>query len=1148
MALRVSPLSNSKYRVGWIAALPVEMAAALSALESNHGKPRAQHEKDHNSYTLGHIGRHNIVVACLPAGGYGTINAAHVASQMVMSFPQLRFGLLVGVGGGIPSAQNDIRLGDVVISKPEGILSGVVQYDFGKVREGDIFVRTGNLAKPPPVVLNGIASLQTQYELGKGRITECLRTLYQDTDGGDKLTNEFEYPGAANDKLFNAKYVHPEDQATCDSCHPGAEVVREPRINSEPVIHYGTIASGNRVVKSAEERDREGKLLGALCFEMEAAGIMDNFPCLVIRGVCDYSDSHKNKRWQRYSAATAAAYAVEFLGHITPEDVRETPAVTEATAVGAYGEDIRQATSGAHPLMASRGSLESANEHVFSSGDTVLARRSQVPIDTLVTAHGILMTLVFVAGYPIGAIISRFIHQWFIHAGWQLLVYCGMWAGFGVGIVASSRFDLFFTSPHTRLGVFVVPLLGIQPLLGLLHHLYFLRNRQRGIISYIHIWYGRSLMIIGVVNGGLGIKYARDLGLVRPAESHQLQVGYIVVASIVAAAYIGSIAFTFIMDTREPFTYTPLSSDDSIRVVEILPGDFEDAIECEIFATTSGSQSSYEALSLHITVNLERALRYLRRRDSKRPLWIDAICINQQDYREKERQVRAIATIFKQSTQVLVWLGEELDPSIQENGPPLMPISEVFEVISAISEKKSVAEFVGNNPWERWTPSLLNFLKRPWFKRLWVVQETAMTWNPLLVWFTSNGAVAIANAFENIDALLNAWTWHQLWKHDKDLSAQELARRLIRLLFQFKGKFLCSDERDRLYGILGIICAPESSAPTPIDYEKDAAAVFKELAVFLIESRNSLDILFGDRATFDSSGYPGKPSWVPTWKSYTTFTRGFYPPPPIWTEGEPLEGFEPKQPRAADYRFSDDQQVLFVKGCAVGDVIGIGTPPSYYPDDGEGKSTGEESRNALSQLLMMWETELVYLPTLRVKATEEEFNSAVDEYSKSFTPEFSHLPSWRARWATEQDSIDAFRKTLFRREDPGSRNSRVTWRQCYEMLLGREECHGEHEEEVREELGRFAYFKWRDIHGMIPFRLSGGQFGIVEFDMDVYSGDGIGHEFFVVLIPGGPGPVAVRAEKGGLRFISSCYVQGLEDETAWEAFLEGKELFEFPLI
>jgi nucleoside phosphorylase len=63
---------------------------------------------------------------------------------------------------------------------------------------------------------------------------------------------------------------------------------------------------------------------------MEAAGLMDNFPCLVIRGICDYADSHKNKQWQGYAAATAAAYAKELLSMIHPSQVEETPAVIDA--------------------------------------------------------------------------------------------------------------------------------------------------------------------------------------------------------------------------------------------------------------------------------------------------------------------------------------------------------------------------------------------------------------------------------------------------------------------------------------------------------------------------------------------------------------------------------------------------------------------------------------------------------------------------------------------------------------------------------------------------------------------------------------------------------------------------------------------------
>src|SRR5689334_15530237 len=95
------------------------------------------------------------------------------------------------------------------------------------------------------------------------------------------------------------------------------------------MVHYGTIASGNQVVRDGVKRDNlSSKLGGVLCFEMEAAGLMNNVPCLVIRGICDYADSHKNKMWQPYAAATAATYAKELLSII--------PAFS---GVSSYGKD-----------------------------------------------------------------------------------------------------------------------------------------------------------------------------------------------------------------------------------------------------------------------------------------------------------------------------------------------------------------------------------------------------------------------------------------------------------------------------------------------------------------------------------------------------------------------------------------------------------------------------------------------------------------------------------------------------------------------------------------------------------------------------------------------------------------------------------------
>jgi nucleoside phosphorylase len=140
-------LRGEDYTVGWVCALPIELAAAQEMLEEEHENPY-QDANDTNIYTLGRIGRHNVVIACLPEGQTGTNSAAVVAVQMKSAFISIRFGLMVGIGGGVPSAEEDIRLGDVVVSKPHKTHGGVVQYDFGKATPSG-FERTGFLNSPP---------------------------------------------------------------------------------------------------------------------------------------------------------------------------------------------------------------------------------------------------------------------------------------------------------------------------------------------------------------------------------------------------------------------------------------------------------------------------------------------------------------------------------------------------------------------------------------------------------------------------------------------------------------------------------------------------------------------------------------------------------------------------------------------------------------------------------------------------------------------------------------------------------------------------------------------------------------------------------------------------------------------------------------
>ncbi|EHA19938.1 hypothetical protein ASPNIDRAFT_39357 [Aspergillus niger ATCC 1015] len=295
-------LSSRDYKVAWICALPIELAAAKSLLDDVHES--LPQPTDCNAYTLGSMYGHNIAIACLQSGIYGTCSAASVATQMKQTFPSIEFGLTVGVGGGVPT-RADIRLGDVVVSTPTGQLGGVVQYDYGKSCPCGSFERTGSLNKPYLPLLVAVSHLRSDYLLHDTQISKVI----SDAIGHHKDT----FPRPAEDWLFQPTYVHHGGAGDCSSCDKSHLVPRGPRASSEPHIHYGLIASGDRVIKDAQMRDSYAEDLPILCFEMESAGIMDQLPCLVIRGICDYCDSHKQKNWQGFAALAAAAYAKKLL-------------------------------------------------------------------------------------------------------------------------------------------------------------------------------------------------------------------------------------------------------------------------------------------------------------------------------------------------------------------------------------------------------------------------------------------------------------------------------------------------------------------------------------------------------------------------------------------------------------------------------------------------------------------------------------------------------------------------------------------------------------------------------------------------------------------------------------------------------------------
>ncbi|PSN59255.1 purine and uridine phosphorylase [Corynespora cassiicola Philippines] len=340
---------NGDYTVGWICAITTEYVAAQAFLDEKHGRPEHVHSHDNNDYTLGRIGQHNVVVAVLPEGEYGTSSAAVVARDMLHSFPNVRIGLMVGIGGGAPSSKHDIRLGDIVVSAPRDGKGGVFQYDFGKTIQEQSFRPTGFLNQPPTALRTAMGGLKAEYESDGHQLDDAVNGVLGKKP---RLKRKYQRPGPDTDKLYLSGMLHPtNDEANCaEVCggDPSKLVPRNARTEEDdnPAVHYGIVASANQLMKDALLRDKFAKENGVLCFEMEAAGLMNHFPCLVIRGICDYSDTHKNKDWQGYAAMTAAAYAKDLLNRIPVNKVeaerRISDVLSDLREVAETHRDIAQ--------------------------------------------------------------------------------------------------------------------------------------------------------------------------------------------------------------------------------------------------------------------------------------------------------------------------------------------------------------------------------------------------------------------------------------------------------------------------------------------------------------------------------------------------------------------------------------------------------------------------------------------------------------------------------------------------------------------------------------------------------------------------------------------------------------------------------------
>lgn len=328
------PQSRTGFRIAIICALVFEAEAVEALFDETYdkfGKTYGKRRGDANSYINGRIGKNNVVLCYMPGMGNGS--AASVASSLQVSYTEVQLALIVGICGGAPnpSTDQDIFLGDVIIS------NALVEYDFGRQYPGGFKRKSDALRRPNREIRTLLAALSTSRARVKFQ-DRMLHHLHKIQQQG----TSWQHPGSA-DVVFEASYHHKhydctagccclDSELTVDICEEALEkncdnlgcdenrISRRRDKTGKASIHIGKVATADTVMKSGEHRDTIISKERVIGFEMEGAGVWDNISCIIIKGVCDYADSHKNKIWQAYAAATGASTATAFLEYWRPVD------------------------------------------------------------------------------------------------------------------------------------------------------------------------------------------------------------------------------------------------------------------------------------------------------------------------------------------------------------------------------------------------------------------------------------------------------------------------------------------------------------------------------------------------------------------------------------------------------------------------------------------------------------------------------------------------------------------------------------------------------------------------------------------------------------------------------------------------------------
>jgi nucleoside phosphorylase len=324
MASGIEQFSCGDYHVAWICPLAdVELLPARLMLDEEYPTPQYDTHYDENTYICGVIHKHTVVIATCPRGETGNVSGGRLTGSMFKTFPNIRMAVLVGIGSGIPSSfisgdpLGNIHLGDVVVGCSNDGKPACVYHDRGKSKVGE-FEMVGTMKNADWRLTNALDILVSDHELERTTFDDQLARLKR-----FKVKGRFAHPGREHDRLFEATHHHADSSGSdCTACDRTRLVQRPQRSETykhELVFHRGRIATGNAIIQDGELRDNiRAQCDGPLCVETEAAGVDVNRQCLVIRGISDYADSHKNDMWKSYAAGRAAAFTRELLCKVQP--------------------------------------------------------------------------------------------------------------------------------------------------------------------------------------------------------------------------------------------------------------------------------------------------------------------------------------------------------------------------------------------------------------------------------------------------------------------------------------------------------------------------------------------------------------------------------------------------------------------------------------------------------------------------------------------------------------------------------------------------------------------------------------------------------------------------------------------------------------